>query len=263
MNTNYRDYLIEFIGTFLLVFTIGMVSVSSQISNFDPLIIGLSLFLLIIIGGHISGGYYNPAVSIAMLMQKTLTFDKWVGYILAQIIAAFLASYIVILVSGSSIETLEIHFAKAFFVEFFFTFLLVFSILSLSIFPIIISSIMISLAVGVVISIGGITVGSISGASFNPATAIGFLVIGFYSLTDVFFILCAVILGGIAASSFFSLIKSSLPKIELSIVNQVQQKDKEQAKSEEEPETSEESTEDHNSSGIRVSRKHNILRTSN
>ena len=273
MSTNYRNYLIEFFGTFLLIFTIGIVSSSTQINtNIGPFVIGLSLILMIIIGGYISGGYYNPAVSIAMLIQKKLTFGDCIGYILSQITAAFLASYIVTLFNAnSSLDLLEIYSAKIFFVEFFFTFLLVFSILSLSIYPTLISNIITAFAVGIVISIGGLLVGNISGASFNPAVAIHSLIIGFYKINNFCTVIFAIILGALVASFFFSLIKYSLPEIKL--FNNIQEKEETSLKENKQlnnpsdkidivDEKKKPGIKKSPISGIRLSRKNTILRTS-
>jgi len=50
-------YLVEFIGTFLLLTIIGFFK--------NPLIIGVGLSLLIYLGAKFSGANYNPAVSIS------------------------------------------------------------------------------------------------------------------------------------------------------------------------------------------------------
>jgi aquaporin Z len=60
-------YLTEFIGTFFLVLTIGLCVVGE--SSLAPLAIGSALMIMVYMGGHISGGHYNPAVSLAVLMR--------------------------------------------------------------------------------------------------------------------------------------------------------------------------------------------------
>jgi aquaporin Z len=59
-----KKYLVEFIGTFFLVFTVG-VSVRSG----APLAIGASLMVMIFAGGHISGRHFNPAVTLAVWLR--------------------------------------------------------------------------------------------------------------------------------------------------------------------------------------------------
>ncbi len=57
-------YLVEFIGTFFLVFTVGMASRSGP--PLAPLAIGASLMVMIFAGGHVSGAHFNPAVTLAV-----------------------------------------------------------------------------------------------------------------------------------------------------------------------------------------------------
>ena len=63
-------YLTEFIGTFFLVLTVNL-TVMGQVSM-APLAIGASLMIMVYMGGHISGGHYNPAVSLAATLRGKL-----------------------------------------------------------------------------------------------------------------------------------------------------------------------------------------------
>lgn len=65
-----NKYLTEFIGTFFLVFTIGLAVLSE--TPMAPLAIGASLMVMVYMGGHVSGGHYNPAVSLAVLLRGKL-----------------------------------------------------------------------------------------------------------------------------------------------------------------------------------------------
>ena len=58
-------YLVEFIGTFFLVATIGFTVLKpGDAGNLAPLAIGSALMVMVFAGGHISGGHYNPAVTL-------------------------------------------------------------------------------------------------------------------------------------------------------------------------------------------------------
>jgi aquaporin Z len=57
-----RKYAVEAIGTFFLVFTVAACGLSG--SAFTPLAAGAVLMVMIYAGGHISGGHYNPAVTL-------------------------------------------------------------------------------------------------------------------------------------------------------------------------------------------------------
>ena len=69
--------IIEFLGTFIFLSTI--------VSTGQPLIIGLVLALLIYLGLDISGGHFNPAVTIMSLFNKDIDMENAVGYLIAQI----------------------------------------------------------------------------------------------------------------------------------------------------------------------------------
>ena len=62
-------YVVELIGTFFLVLTIGLVVIEPGAGAFAPLAIGSILMVMIYAGGHISGGHYNPAVTLAVWMR--------------------------------------------------------------------------------------------------------------------------------------------------------------------------------------------------
>jgi aquaporin Z len=68
--TNMKKYLVEFIGTFFLVLAVGMNVIGCDPNNFlPPLAIGLTLMIMVYAGGHVSGGHYNPAVTLAVWLR--------------------------------------------------------------------------------------------------------------------------------------------------------------------------------------------------
>ena len=56
-----KSYLMEFVGAFFLVFAVGMVTLAPGAGAIAPFVAGLTLLLMITIGGRISGGHYNIA----------------------------------------------------------------------------------------------------------------------------------------------------------------------------------------------------------
>jgi aquaporin Z len=60
-----KKYLVELIGMFLFVLVVGMVVIDPGAGDFKPLAIGCTLMILVYAGGHLSGGHYNPAVTLA------------------------------------------------------------------------------------------------------------------------------------------------------------------------------------------------------
>ncbi len=70
---NVRKALVEFIGTFFLVFTVGMTVKMPDASNLAPLAIGSALMVMVYAGGHFSGGHYNPAVTLGVTLRGCAT----------------------------------------------------------------------------------------------------------------------------------------------------------------------------------------------
>jgi aquaporin Z len=89
MSTLARKLTVEFIGTFFLMFTVGMTTATA--GTLAPLAIGAVLMVMVFAGGHISGGHYNPAVSTAVLLRGKMAARDYLPYIVTQGAAAILA----------------------------------------------------------------------------------------------------------------------------------------------------------------------------
>ena len=85
-----RKYVAEFIGTFGLVFTVGCTVLTH--APLAPLAIGAALMVFVYAGGHISGGHYNPAVSLAVFLRGRLSRGDLIPYWVAQLVAAVVAA---------------------------------------------------------------------------------------------------------------------------------------------------------------------------
>jgi aquaporin Z len=72
-----NKYLVEFLGTLFFLYVI--------MATGNALAIGAALALAIMIGGAISGGNFNPAVSVMMVAAGKLKKADLVPYILAQV----------------------------------------------------------------------------------------------------------------------------------------------------------------------------------
>src|SRR5688572_5613607 len=81
----------EFIGTFFLVFAIGMTG--------NPLAIGAMLMVMVYFAGNVSGAQFNPAVSLGIFMRGKMTASEMMQYMVVQIVAAIAASYFVYLLT--------------------------------------------------------------------------------------------------------------------------------------------------------------------
>jgi aquaporin Z len=75
-----NKYLVEFLGTMLLVFVI--------FATGNYLAIGAALAVGVMLGGAISGGAFNPAVAIALMYSGKLSRSDLIPYIVAQVAGA-------------------------------------------------------------------------------------------------------------------------------------------------------------------------------
>ena len=75
--------LVEFLGTLLLMYVILVTG--------DPLAIGAALIVAIMVGGKISGGNFNPAVTLGLTLAKQQSKDLAIPYIFSQLAGAYLA----------------------------------------------------------------------------------------------------------------------------------------------------------------------------
>lgn len=96
-----RAYVAELLGTFLF-FTIGYLSVAA-FGTADvpgllvvPFAFGFGLLAAIVAFGHVSGGHFNPAVTVAAVIDQRTTVQDAVGYIVAQVVGAVAAALFVL-----------------------------------------------------------------------------------------------------------------------------------------------------------------------
>ena len=130
-------YAVEAIGTFFLVFTVGA-AVGSQ-SSLAPLAIGAVLMVMIYAGGHLSGGHYNPAVTLAVLVRRRIGLRDAVAYWIVQLGAGLLAALVVrtvvepVQLATTATTTLAGRtLVAAFVVELLFTFALCYVVLNVA-----------------------------------------------------------------------------------------------------------------------------------
>jgi aquaporin Z len=102
-----RKYLAELVGTFLFM-TLGYSSVAAFGAQLVPSLLvvpfsfGLGLLAAIFAVGHISGGHFNPAVTVAAVLDGRTSTQDAIGYILAQVIGAVAAAAVVVIVAGQA-----------------------------------------------------------------------------------------------------------------------------------------------------------------
>ena len=83
---NVLGVLVEFLGTFIFLSVI--------IATGSPWAIGATLAVLAFLGGPVSGGHFNPAVTLMSLYNRGVAMDSASGYIVAQVAAGILAAVV-------------------------------------------------------------------------------------------------------------------------------------------------------------------------
>lgn len=209
-----RKACAEFIGTFFLVFTVGMASKTAGM--FAPLAIGAVLMVMVFAGGHVSGAHYNPAVSTAVLVRGKMSPLEYVPYVITQLLAGLVAALAVIALGydpAAPIQTAGI--GSMLVVEFLFTFALAYVVLNVATSRDTEGNSFYGLAIGFTLAAGIFAVGSISGGAFNPAVALGASVMGLFSWSHIWIYFAANLLGGAAAAAAFRQIEPAQQSVEL------------------------------------------------
>lgn len=196
-----RPLIAEFIGPFALVF-IGAGAILTAISqgwapggNFTAGFIvmvalahGLAIGLMVAAAGHISGGHYNPAVTIGLFVGGKIGAVKGAAYIVAQLLGATVAALILRQVFDDSLADLQASIpavnydgdqdgiivgrANAFWLEVIATFFLVYVICGVAIDSRGAHAIA-PLAIGLTITMDILMAGPLTGAAMNPARHFG------------------------------------------------------------------------------------------
>ena len=203
-----NKYIVEFIGTFFLVLTVGCTGIGAGAGVIAPLTIGAALMVMVFAGGHISGGHYNPAVTLGVLIRGKVKPADVVPYWITQFLAAAIAAFLVIKVLrlGAPVTAIAPKMGPALLAEFLFTFALVYVVLNSATADDTAGNSFYGLAIGMTVMVGAFAVGDISGGAFNPAVALGITVMGISSWNNIWMYLAADLVGGAVAAVIFKMI---------------------------------------------------------
>ena len=211
-----KKYLVEFIGTFFLVFTIGMTVLAPGAGNMAPLAIGSVLAVMIFAGGHVSGGHFNPAVTLGVWLRGKCDTADVGPYLGAQAAAALVASFAVkALKTGLVAKAAALGGAMtpeilpALLAEFIFTFALVWVVLNTATAKGTSGNSFYGWAIGFTVLAGAYAVGGVSGGAFNPAVALGLCTMGIVAWGSLWIYLVACFAGGAAAAAAYKVVNGS------------------------------------------------------
>jgi aquaporin Z len=207
-----RKWIVEFIGTFFLVYVVGCVSLQEHVL-LGPLAIGASLMVMIFAGGHISGGHYNPAVTLGVWIRGACGTLEASFYLVAQVIGAIVASIAVtfLLGHGSSPAVSTVSAAQVMLAEGLGTFALVYTVLNVATAPATSGNSFYGLAIGFTVFAQAVAVGKVSGGAFNPAVAIGVAVLGLANEANLWMYWLSEFLGAGVAAVFFLVLNREKP----------------------------------------------------
>ena len=206
-----RSYLTEFIGTFFLVLTVCLTSIAAV--PMAPLAIGASLMVMVYMGGHVSGGHYNPAVSLAVLLRgKMKSGGEFVAYLVSQLAGAIAAALVAYVITGKTIALApgdSVSGTAALLVEILFTFALALVVLNSAVSAKTQGNSFYGLAIGFTIVVAAFAGGSISGGAFNPAVGSGPTLVHAFieggSLSNLWLYLVGPFAGGALAAAVFGI----------------------------------------------------------
>ena len=199
-----NKYLVEFIGTFFLVFTVGMCVIKPDAGSMAPLAIGGALMVMVYAGGHISGGHFNPAVTLAVWLRGKCPSADVPGYIASQVVAGIAAASVALFLKGHPETTpMELQVVPALVAEFLGTFALCWVVLNTATAKATAGNSNYGLAIGFTVMVMAYAVGGISGGAFNPAVAVGITVMHLVKGANLWIHLIADFGGGAAAALAF------------------------------------------------------------
>jgi aquaporin Z len=201
-----KKYLVEFIGAFFLVFTVGMTVIAPGAGDLAPIAIGSALMVMIFAGGHISGGHYNPAVTIAVFLRGKCDAKDAVAYIVAQLVAAAAAALAVGYLKGAAMDVVtakELAVGPALLAELLFTFALCYMVLNVATAKGTAGNSFYGLAIGFTVMVGAFAVGGVSGGAFNPAVAVGVTAMGLAGWANIWIYLVAEVVAAALAAVVF------------------------------------------------------------
>jgi aquaporin Z len=176
----FRRGVAEFVGTFTLIFIGGGAGIASH-SDIVAVALanGLAIGIMVTNLGHISGGHFNPAITLGFVTTRRITLPLAVAYWVSQLLGAISAAYILrylftkTLVKLGATPVPHTTDAKALVLEGIMTFFLVWAVWATAVDPRGAFKAIAGLAIGLTITIDVFVGGPVTGAAMNPARAFG------------------------------------------------------------------------------------------
>jgi aquaporin Z len=202
-----KKYLVEFIGTFFLAMTVGMTVIGASAGALAPVAIGSALMIMVYAGGHVSGGHYNPAVTLAVWLRGRCATKDVVPYWISQILGALAASAVVLFLKGDTLAApSDLKVEPALLAEFLGTFALCYVVLNVATAKATAGNSNYGLAIGFTVTVMAYALGGVSGGAFNPAVATGITVMHLEKAANFWIYLLGNLGGGAVAALTFKFV---------------------------------------------------------
>jgi aquaporin Z len=171
---------------------------------------------MIFAGGHVSGGHFNPAVTLGVWLRGKCDTKDVVPYFASQGAAAFLASMAVkalktglVTKAAALTGAMSPEILPALLAEFIFTFALVWVVLNTATAKGTSGNSFYGLAIGFTVMCGAYAVGGVSGGAFNPAVALGLCTMGIVGWGSIWIYLVANLAGGAVAALTYKVVNGN------------------------------------------------------
>lgn len=211
--------LAEFVGTFALIFIgAGSIMTAAELAGGGYSLIGIAaahgfvLAVMISALGHVSGGHFNPAVSLGVLIAKGIKPVEFAAYVITQLVAATIAALALGVIYNTAVKDATglgtpaisdgYSVGQALLVEGILTFFLVFTVMAVAVDSRGAFKIVAGLPIGFVVFFDILMGGPVTGAAMNPARWFGpALVSGNWS--DWWVYIVGPLVGGAVAAAIY------------------------------------------------------------
>jgi aquaporin TIP len=179
-----RNAIVEFVGTFALIFmgAASIIATGGQNLVAIALAHGLAIGLMVAAAGHISGGVYNPSLTIGLMAARRMGLSRGVYYIVAQLIGATVAALALkVLFAPAAISAVNlgtpavgpgVGTGAALLAEVIMTFFLMYSVFGVAV-DMRGARAIAGLVIGLTITMDIFAGGGLTGAAMNPARWFG------------------------------------------------------------------------------------------
>ncbi len=203
-----NKYIIEGIGTFFLCLVVALTG--------NPIAIGAVLCAMVYMGGYISGGHYNPAVTLAVWIRGKIEAREAKMYAISQVVGAIIAALVYFTIKSSTFVPTpgkNVDFIASLLVEILFTFALATTVLHTATSDKTKNNQYYGLAIGLTLMAGAFAGGAISGGVYNPAIGLGTILVDLGNLSanipHLLLYLIGPLTGGTLAGMVFNTVTQS------------------------------------------------------